>query len=172
MGTTAPHREAISPTYELGCPVSTAGGGYRIGLARRSPSRPAAPTHTAIAGYGRQTQWSCLNVRVGRLLTAAVSVEVALGQHNARTRTFRLDFATGCYFSLCGSGDFDVEGCLDCLGGSEGWLPAIDVDEPLCHILPTICPQLQTSPVISCDEFVLLGRYFGLIPCAVGTVQS
>src|SRR6516225_10917854 len=40
------------------------------------------------------------------------------------------------------------------------------------HILPTICPQLQTSPVITSDELPLLEGDFGVSRCTVRTVQS
>jgi hypothetical protein len=40
------------------------------------------------------------------------------------------------------------------------------------HILPTICPQLQTSSVISGDELPLLERLFDLVCWAVIRVQS
>ena len=36
------------------------------------------------------------------------------------------------------------------------------------HILPKICPQSQTSPVISSDQLALPGRVFGGTACGGG----
>jgi hypothetical protein len=40
------------------------------------------------------------------------------------------------------------------------------------HNLPTIRPQLQSSPMMSSDEVSLLGGLFKVLPCAVRRVQS
>jgi hypothetical protein len=40
------------------------------------------------------------------------------------------------------------------------------------HILPTICSQSQTSPVISSDQLALPGRVFGGTACGGGGLEG